>query len=55
MFLYNVLTLGGEVAMAQLVEWSPIDCRVGSLQPDSSWPYVDVSLNKTLNPQGHLV
>lgn len=35
--------------MDQLVEWSYINSKVGDLRPDSSWPYVDVSLVKTLN------
>lgn len=38
------------MAVTQLVERLPIGSRVGGLQPDSSWPYVEVSLGKSPKP-----
>lgn len=38
-------------AVAQLVEWAPIDSKVGGSQPVLSWPQGEVSLDKTLDTQ----
>lgn len=40
----------GGAAVAQFVEWSPIESRVSSLSPNSSWPYVEVSQQNTEFP-----
>lgn len=46
-----VSNLKQRLSVDQLVEWLPINSRAENTWTNSSWPYVELSLDKTLNPQ----